>query len=431
MSYYQTIVLCIFLFINLHFFAINAIKNLNIRNLPAIIWWSDLLYPHEKNAKEITCESGSCVSYKKRKYVDKNVMVAYIFYGTDFAGQNLPLPRESNHIWTLLHEESPANNFIFSHPSGIKLFNYSATFSRESDFPLTTQFIPSIEYLTKRKPVPIKLKNKLRKNGFAPILYLQSHCNVASDRDNYIKHLMNYISIDSYGKCLHNKELPPHLISTDTHNDEELFSFISQYKFHIAFENAICNDYMTEKLFRALHVGSVPIYKGSKSVKDWLPANKSVIIVDDFNHPSELADLVLKLDQNDSLYNEFLQFKETGIESEFLGDYLLKRKWGVNDPDKLDFITGFECFICDKIQKPSSASSIANPRHMNCPQPHQSIWSEETINSDDEWMKENWVEDYWFALDQAKAIERMIHNKENYSSNFMKYLMKIKHHDEL
>ncbi|KAF8782255.1 Fucosyltransferase 11 like protein [Argiope bruennichi] len=395
-----------------------------------IIWWSDLLYPHEKNANEIKCGLGNCTSFKRKKYHSENVTIAYIFYGTDFDGQNLPLIRKSNHIWALLHEESPSNNFIFSHSSGIKLFNYSATFSRQSDFPLTTQFIPSVEYLTNRKPVPLKLKNKLRKEGLAPVLYLQSHCNVASDRDQYVKHLMNYIPIDSYGKCLHNKDLPPHLASTDTYNDEELFSFISQYKFHIAFENAICNDYITEKLFRALHVGSVPIYKGSASVKDWLPTNKSAIVVDDFNDPSELADFVLKLDQNDSLYNEFLQFKETGIDNKYLRDHLMKRKWGVNDPDNLDFIRGFECFICDKIQKGNTVPSIANLKHMNCPQPHQSLLSEK-INSDDEWMNENWIEDYWFALDQAKAIEMMIHSKERHSSNFMKYLMKIKHHDEL
>ncbi|GIY55542.1 alpha-(1,3)-fucosyltransferase 11 [Caerostris extrusa] len=219
------------------------------------------------------------------------------------------------------------NNYIFSHSPGIKLFNYTGTFSRYSDFPLTTQFIPSIEYLTDRSPVPIEEKNKFRKNGAAPVLYLQSHCNVASDRDRYIKELAKFLPIDSYGKCLHNKDLPPHLLSTDTHNDEELFLFISKYKFHIAFENAICDDYITEKFFRALHVGSIPIYKGSNTIKDWLPMNDSAIIADDFENPSDLADFILKLDQNDDLYNQYMKFKEQKIKNDFLKNHLLKRNW--------------------------------------------------------------------------------------------------------
>lgn len=42
--------------------------------------------------------------------------------------------------------------------------------------------------------------------------------------------------------------------------------FVSQYKFVIAIENAKCEDYITEKLWRPLIVGSVPIYLGSPSV---------------------------------------------------------------------------------------------------------------------------------------------------------------------
>ncbi|GFT84674.1 alpha-(1,3)-fucosyltransferase 11 [Nephila pilipes] len=406
---------------------IESVKNSSNKNLPLIIWWSDLLYPHEENITEIKCQSGKCLSSKRRKFQNDRDPVAFIIYGTDFSGEKLPLPRKSNHLWALLHEESPMNNYIFSHLPGIKLFNYTATFSRESDFPLTTQFIPSVEYFNERKPVPIVEKNKYRKKGLAPVLYLQSHCNVASDRDRYVKQLMNFIQVDSYGKCLHNKDLPPQLLSTDTYDKEELFSFISKYKFHIAFENAICEDYITEKLYRSLYVGSVPIYKGSYSVKDWLPSNESVILIDDFKGPIELAEYIEQLDQNDYLYNQYLQFKQQNFKNEFLKDYLSKRHWGVNDPDKLDFITGFECFVCDKIQNPNQHVSIANRKHMNCPQPHQSVYTLE-VEKNDEWLEEDWIESYWFAKDHAKAIEDMLQSKENKSSNFVKYISKFKYY---
>ena len=37
-----------------------------------------------------------------------------MFYGTDTHLNDLPLPRLPQHAWTLLHEESPQNNIIFS-----------------------------------------------------------------------------------------------------------------------------------------------------------------------------------------------------------------------------------------------------------------------------------------------------------------------------
>lgn len=43
--------------------------------------------------------------------------------------------------------------------------------------------------------------------NLAPILYIQSDCDTASDRDHYILELMKYIRIDSYGKCVNNIQL--------------------------------------------------------------------------------------------------------------------------------------------------------------------------------------------------------------------------------
>ena len=50
-------------------------------------------------------------------------------------------------------------------------------------------------------------------------------------------------------------------------NDEDFLRLMSQYRFTLAFENAIGDDYITEKLWRALIVGSVPVYLGSPSIQ--------------------------------------------------------------------------------------------------------------------------------------------------------------------
>ena len=48
-----------------------------------------------------------------------------------------------------------------------------------------------------------------RKEDIASVVYIQTGCNPPSDRDVYVNELRKYISIDCYGQCLHNKDLPP------------------------------------------------------------------------------------------------------------------------------------------------------------------------------------------------------------------------------
>lgn len=51
-----------------------------------------------------------------------------------------------------------------------------------------------------------------------------------------------------------------------TLDTDEFYKFIARYKFVIAYENGVCNDYITEKLWRPLTLGVVPIYFGAPNV---------------------------------------------------------------------------------------------------------------------------------------------------------------------
>lgn len=48
---------------------------------------------------------------------------------------------------------------------------------------------------------------------------------------------------------------------------DELYKFIARYKFVIAYENSACDDYITEKLWRPLMLGVVPIYFGAPNIQ--------------------------------------------------------------------------------------------------------------------------------------------------------------------
>lgn len=86
------------------------------------------------------------------------------------------------------------------------------------------------------------------------------------------------------------------------------------YKFYLAFENSNCKNYVTEKFFDiALANDVLPIAMGAPAddYKQFAPAH-SFIHVDDYESPKKLAEYLHTLNNNDSLYNSYFQWKETG-----------------------------------------------------------------------------------------------------------------------
>ncbi|XP_014054185.1 alpha-(1,3)-fucosyltransferase 11-like [Salmo salar] len=79
-------------------------------------------------------------------------------------------------------------------------------------------------------------------------------------------------------------------------------TFTACYNFYLALENSLCQHYMTEKLWRPLHQGCVPVYRGSSSAADWMPNHRSVILINDFPSPQDLAKFLKALDENDEEY---------------------------------------------------------------------------------------------------------------------------------
>ncbi|XP_029113392.1 GDP-fucose protein O-fucosyltransferase 4 [Scleropages formosus] len=401
------------------------------KELPILLWWSAGLFPHfPGDTERVDCALSSCLVTRNRKVQLHRRTSAIIFYGTDFRAYEAPLPRLPHQAWALFHEESPMNNYVLSHGPAVRLFNYTATFRRESDYPLTLQWLPTLEYLLSPPAVSLQEKNRWRRAGLAPVLYVQSHCDVPSDRDRYVRELMKYIEVDSYGKCLNNKRLPERLedTATATEEDRQFMSFVSRYKFHLALENGLCPDYVTEKLWRPLHLGCVPVYRGSPSVADWLPSDRSAVLIDSFPSPRALAEYLRALDEDDAAYARFLEYKSPGRATNGrLLEALQSREWGVSDMSRPNYLNGFECFVCDQENRrlaaerahrrapntrPAPPPRMADNSHMGCPVPSPGYGPIEDIPTSDSWLQ-MWPQDYWQSLDQAEGLESLIRHNES------------------
>ena len=349
-------------------------------DLPVIVWWTPFT-PSQRDIRK--CPEGSCLfTHSRTELANPNVNVsAFVWYGTEFDLHDLPLPRRHpHHLWALMHEESPKNNWLLATEKGISLFNVTSTFSRYSDYPLHLQYLHTMRRLLQPVRTPTELKSK---DGRALVLFMQSACNPPSDRDSYVRELMKHISVDCPGKCLHNRDdlLPAHLVDPLTFGTEEVLEIVGKYKFVLSFENARCHDYLTEKFWRPLYAGSVPVVQGSPSIRDWDPSSEhpSFIVAEDFQSPEMLAHFLLELDKNDTEYNEYLKFKQIGVTNKRLLEHFNARQWTVDGEGQGgNSIEGFECFLCDKLhQRRSKGLSehniVANSSHYDCLLPQPSV----------------------------------------------------------
>ncbi|KOB68981.1 Alpha-(1,3)-fucosyltransferase 10 [Operophtera brumata] len=374
-------------------------------NNPVILWWTEG-FPGSSDTKHCP-DSIQCDVYSSRNLSNVHTVHAYLFYGSNINFSDLPVRKPEDTIWGLYHEESPRNVEALMHEPVLNLFNFSSTYSRHSDVPYPLQYLESFEDITSRKYfIETSEKNAYLKD-IAPILYIQSDCETSTERDIYVKELIKNIKVDSYGACVNNLKLPDKFTGDylNNLNEDEFLKFVARYKFVISIENGVCEDYVTEKFWRAIKVGSVPIYFGSPSVRDWFPNKKSAILLEDFPTPKVLSDHIYKLLKNDDLYETYLEHKTKQI----VANAQLIREF-TERPYQLDSlltVEKFECYVCKMLHKRIGGDYTVNivaKSHYDCPKPLSALTlGENPANS--------WVQTWAYSKEEAEKINKRIMNR--------------------
>lgn len=164
------------------------------------------------------------------------------------------------------------------------------------------------------------------------IVWMVSNCNALSLRNDLFEKLNRYIPIEVYGSC-GNKSCP----KEDFDGCYDLLA--KNYKFFLSFENSICSEYATEKLYAALMRDIVPITYGGADYSKISPPN-SVIDVSKFGSVRELAEYIKTLDENPEKYLSYFEWKK---------DYVVKR-------DSQATL----CNLCKKLNEPVVHKSYNN-----------------------------------------------------------------------
>ena len=117
-------------------------------------------------------------------------------------------------------------------------------------------------------------------------------------RNLFFDKLSEYKTVDSGGRFRNNVGGPV----------GDKLKFLENYKFSICFENSKTNGYISEKLSDAFEAGTIPLYYGDDTVQE-LVNTKSYIHVKDENEFDEKIELIKKIDQNDTLYEQMIKEK--------------------------------------------------------------------------------------------------------------------------
>ena len=237
--------------------------------------------------------------------------------------------RPANQLWVYFEWEAQSQPHTAVRPEIDGEFNLTMTHRFDSDI-----WAPYGSY---RKLATPKLdhRNSLSdvfKRKTAEAIWLVSHWNTFSQREQLAQRLArNGIKISIFGQncptsiswatCLNsnNSDLPDKCRKVDFHSPKQCNQEIgNRYKFYFAFENTLCNDYVTEKLYNFLQLGTIiPVVYNAANMSRYAPPN-SFINVADFENAEQLAEHLHRVGNDEKLYTSYLKwFPQYEIEEKY------------------------------------------------------------------------------------------------------------------
>ncbi len=254
---------------------------------------------------------------------------AILFHGRALNSKDLPPPswrRPHQHYIFYLHESPAHTDLSVLRDNHFKnYFNRTMTYRRDSDivdlypygrikcnhmstpkskslcldFPLSSNSSTQDIFESTALTTKIDLTGKNR-----TVAWFSTNCWTDSKRESLVRNLSLHIPVDIYGRCSNNNLSCPQ----GKQEDECNLMLSRHYRFYLSFENSLCPDYVTEKLYRPLLWNTVPIVFGGSDYSLYLPSG-SYIDAMNFTSPLELANYLKKLMVEDDLYLSYFHWK--------------------------------------------------------------------------------------------------------------------------
>lgn len=138
------------------------------------------------------------------------------------------------------------------------------------------------------------------------LVLVQSHCKTIDGiREDFFHALNKIVKVDVYGKCggVFGRVACPRW-------SKKCAETLKRYKFYVSLENSICEDYITEKYWKAaFDINAVPIVFGLSFFKE-LAIPGSYIDASAFPTLNGLVEYIKYLDKNNTAYNEYFAWRQ-------------------------------------------------------------------------------------------------------------------------
>lgn len=260
------------------------------------------------------CPVSNCALTYDRSLINEAQYV--VFHMRDVNRRDLPAFKPPSQKWVAWILEAPIhsgklcdhfpfviNCLLSGNRVAMKVLSdridYSMTYRPDSDIPA-----PYGRIVRRSQPLSFKHLN-LSDTAFTQktksVAWLVSNCWTSSQRERLVSKLSQYIDVDIYGACGDR--------TCSLADKNYCYSFLERnYKFYLAFENSLCKDYVTEKLFNILQYNLIPVVYGMSNYSSFMPPN-SYVDVQNFTSVKQLADFLHLVAGDERIHNSYFDWK--------------------------------------------------------------------------------------------------------------------------
>jgi len=269
-------------------------------------------------AKKECSQTNCIITQDKYKFGSEEAFDAVLFHtmqwGFELNGISTAERKNPKQRYVfLIKETSVYDNLNYTTDERLNnFFNWTMTFRLDSDIPWPygwfTSKSSSTPLLGQGVWEPFSSGKNLEKYTTVKsrmVTWFVSKCKTQSRREEYATELRKHLQVQIYGRC------GDHVCMKEKEGEEtgKCDKIIEESYFYLSFENSLCQDYITEKVYKVLQMNTIPVVYGGANYAKVLPPH-SYIDVGDFSTPKKLAEYLNYLAGNQTAYLEYFWWKD-------------------------------------------------------------------------------------------------------------------------